>query len=330
MQEIDRKIDVNEVLQRNADRFGVTVDQILDSHRYQIPYLARKKTQRELRDLGLPFAKIGEITNRHHSTVIHSVQKDVEETGIPLLIFQNEPLPKKVTSERVILTHEELDRSASTFLSQSFPEISLGDISSVNVKSEISIAGQALSRHLYYDLGAYQLQIARFLGKHHTTILHAINIPEDKFQGKIDKWNQKRARETELEVKPRQLTKAEREIQEKEERAKKDEIFAQITLEVVAKDYGVTVEQIIAPSRKKRVMQPRKTAQYIIYEGTEWKWGKVSEVVGRTDHSTAINAYNTVVNRLGFDEEFKGRVVALTEEINLLTERILKMPQATA
>ena len=57
---------------------------------------------------------------------------------------------------------------------------------------------------------------------------------------------------------------------------------------------------------------------------------EISGFVGRSDHTTAINAIATVVRRLDYDEEFKERLEAMQKKINELTETALKHSKAQA
>lgn len=111
----------------------------------------------------------------------------------------------------------------------------------------------------------------------------------------------------------------ERQIAAKKEKEERDLVFVQTTLEVVSSHYGVKVDEIIYEGRQRRFTQPRKTAQYIIFNGTDYPLTKISEIMGRADHTTAINAIQTVERRLQHDDEFKERVEELQDEIRRQT-----------
>jgi chromosomal replication initiator protein len=102
---------------------------------------------------------------------------------------------------------------------------------------------------------------------------------------------------------------------EKKEKDEKDAAFVESTLSTVAHHYGVSVSEMIGESKEKRFVQPRKTAQYILFSGTSLSLIKISQIMGRTDHTTAIHSIRTVERRLEYDEEFRERVVELQDEV---------------
>jgi len=111
----------------------------------------------------------------------------------------------------------------------------------------------------------------------------------------------------------------ERQIAAKKEKEERDLIFAQTALEVVASHYGVSIEQMTSGSRSREVKQPRNTAQYIIFKNTDFPLLKISDFVGRVDHTTAINSIKRIDKRLEFDEDLRNRIGEMQEEITRQT-----------
>ena len=62
------------IIEAAAHEYGLTVEDILgDSRRRQI-VAARWEAARRLREAGLSYPHIGELLNRHHTTVMHAVR----------------------------------------------------------------------------------------------------------------------------------------------------------------------------------------------------------------------------------------------------------------
>jgi WhiB family redox-sensing transcriptional regulator len=60
---------------RVAADFGCNLEQVMSDSRLRPHVAARQAAMRELRAMGLSFLVIGKVMGRHHSTVIHAVQK---------------------------------------------------------------------------------------------------------------------------------------------------------------------------------------------------------------------------------------------------------------
>jgi chromosomal replication initiation ATPase DnaA len=227
---------------------------------------------------------------------------------------------------------------AENFLKTNFPGVTFEDILRQDRSRVVKVPRHELIVDLSSTLGMRVMELTDFVQRDHSTIHHAINKPAEKRERDLAEWrliefkrHQRLEQKLQLQKKSEEEKRArEKAESEREQTQRRNQIYTQTTVERVAMHYGVKVEEITAPSVKKRFTQPRKTAQYIIFNGTNYSLRKISEIVGRTDHTTAINAVRTVERRLQHDVEFKERVEELQAEINLLTERTLKAPQIEA
>ena len=221
---------------------------------------------------------------------------------------------RKVNDEKLAFSVPEL---AVSFIKENFSGVNFEEIKEKRNNSN-GIPIQALERSLYFEKRLSINAISKIVHRRYSSVRNAIEKSEEDFNLSLENWHKSKVRIT---------PKIDREKQEKKER---DQVFAKIALEVVANSYDETVEGIFCKSRKKRFTQPRKTAQYIIFTGTDYSLSEISGFVGRSDHTTAINAIATVVRRLDYDEEFKERLEAMQKKINELTETALKQSKAQA
>lgn len=97
-----------------------------------------------------------------------------------------------------------------------------------------------------------------------------------------------------------------------------DEVEKRI-LAVVCKEYNVSIDDIISHSRKREISLPRMIAMYFLRKKTLFTWKQISVLFSGRDHSTAINAYNTVEDLIFSTRSIKRKVEAI-EDILKLTD----------
>lgn len=66
-----------EFIARRAAEHGLKLDQLLSSDRHMDIVMARRDIASELRGRGMTYARIGELLNKHHSSIIHMVRRAV-------------------------------------------------------------------------------------------------------------------------------------------------------------------------------------------------------------------------------------------------------------
>lgn len=179
-----------------------------------------------------------------------------------------------------------------------------------------------LIRHLFYKNGLSSLNISGMLGIGESKVVRIINQDEQSFLQKAEIFNN--AEEQRLKL------QKEKEVREKESQERKDierrnQIFTQVTFNVVAEHYSVDSQDIISKGRLKIFAQPRKTIQFILFKGTDFNYRQIASLVGRSnDHSTVIYSIKTVERRMEIDPEFRERVEEMLATINRLTNEVIQ------
>lgn len=66
-----------EFIARRAAEHGIKLDQLLSGDRHIDIVMARRDIASELRGRGMTYPRIGELLNKHHSSIIHMVRRAV-------------------------------------------------------------------------------------------------------------------------------------------------------------------------------------------------------------------------------------------------------------
>jgi chromosomal replication initiator protein len=86
-------------------------------------------------------------------------------------------------------------------------------------------------------------------------------------------------------------------------------------IKTVADFYEVSEKEILSNSRKREYVKPRQVAMYLLREELKCSFPFIGRKFGGKDHTTAIHAYNKVIEELKKNE-------SLVEEIKEIKERI--------
>jgi len=92
------------------------------------------------------------------------------------------------------------------------------------------------------------------------------------------------------------------------------EATKEMILRAVCREYEVTIPQLTAKSRKRKVVEPRHVACYLLRKYAHWVWEEIGTEFNR-DHTTAMNAYRAVQDRMDTEPEFKARIEKLIPKI---------------
>jgi chromosomal replication initiator protein len=84
-------------------------------------------------------------------------------------------------------------------------------------------------------------------------------------------------------------------------------------VEIVAKYYGVPVEQLRGKARDKQIVTPRQIAMYLMREETEAPLLRIGQALGGRDHSTILHGCEKIERELGENDDFRRDVGALRE-----------------
>ncbi len=83
----------------------------------------------------------------------------------------------------------------------------------------------------------------------------------------------------------------------------------------VASLYGVTVDGLCSKRRTKELTVPRQVAMYLIRMLLDLPLVEIGKLFGGRDHSTVIHSVQKVEDDLATDEQLRGRVEALRQEL---------------
>lgn len=165
--------EINAVIQGTSQVFGVEAGDLISRGGNSVVRAARNRAYRKLRDLGMTYTGIGMAMGRDYSTVIHNVQRDIDAERVG----------------RTVLPTANVLSTASTFLEENFPGISVDDVQSRDTTKRHTVPRQVVARFLLEN-GASVSQIACALKRHHTTILHAVQKPADLMELQLNRWHE--------------------------------------------------------------------------------------------------------------------------------------------
>lgn len=89
-------------------------------------------------------------------------------------------------------------------------------------------------------------------------------------------------------------------------------------IEVVAKFYNISSKDLIGNSRKKELVNPRQIAIYLIREELNSSYPAIGNELGGRDHTTAMHAYNKIVNEVKVvgNEKLKQEINSIKQLFN--------------
>ena len=98
-------------------------------------------------------------------------------------------------------------------------------------------------------------------------------------------------------------------------------------IEVCANEFGIEVSQMIQPSRKRTLVEPRQISMQLIRKhtllaldeiGMFYMTVKKNKVIYGKDHTTIIHGIRAVDNLLEYDKRFADKYKNITETLNQL------------
>lgn len=85
---------------------------------------------------------------------------------------------------------------------------------------------------------------------------------------------------------------------------------------VVAREFEMTREQLLAKTRRQAVSHPRQIAMYLATQLTEASLPDIGDRFGGFDHTTVMYARDRVAARMAEDEELRRLVEQLAHRIS--------------
>ena len=87
-----------------------------------------------------------------------------------------------------------------------------------------------------------------------------------------------------------------------------------IILKAVAEFYGVSLEAMAGPNRRKEIVEPRQVAMYLLRDISDLSYPYIGEKLGR-DHTTAIHAHEKINNEINKNPALNQKVITIRDMI---------------
>lgn len=86
-------------------------------------------------------------------------------------------------------------------------------------------------------------------------------------------------------------------------------------LEIVARFYNLTVEELKGPARSRRIVLPRQIAMYLLREEAGLSFPQIGSELGGRDHSTVMHGHEKIAARIARDEAFRREMLQIKEKL---------------
>jgi chromosomal replication initiator protein len=86
-------------------------------------------------------------------------------------------------------------------------------------------------------------------------------------------------------------------------------------VEIVARYYGVPLEQLKGKARDKQIVLPRQIAMYLMREETEAPLLRIGEALGGRDHSTILHGCEKIEREIAENDDFRRDIGTLREAL---------------
>lgn len=86
-------------------------------------------------------------------------------------------------------------------------------------------------------------------------------------------------------------------------------------IELVAKEWQVTVDALIGRDRSKKIAQPRQVAMYLLRKETDSSLPQIGEALGGRDHTTVMYAIDKISGEIETKTDLRKRVVSVKQQL---------------
>lgn len=86
-------------------------------------------------------------------------------------------------------------------------------------------------------------------------------------------------------------------------------------IELVAKEWQVTVDALIGRDRSKKIVQPRQVAMYLLRKETDSSLPQIGDALGGRDHTTVMYAINKISGEIETKTDLRKRVVNVKQQL---------------
>jgi chromosomal replication initiator protein len=86
-------------------------------------------------------------------------------------------------------------------------------------------------------------------------------------------------------------------------------------IELVAKEWQISVEALLGRDRSKKVAQPRQVAMYLLRKETDASLPQIGEILGGRDHTTVMYAIQKVSNEIETKTDLRKRVANVKQQL---------------
>ncbi|MGC9071070.1 MAG: helix-turn-helix domain-containing protein, partial [Elusimicrobiales bacterium] len=89
--------------------------------------------------------------------------------------------------------------------------------------------------------------------------------------------------------------------------------------EVVAQEYGISIDELMSKQRREKLVFPRHIAIYLAHELTDMSWTDIGKAFDK-DHSTAIHASDKIKSMISNDPFFAEAINKIINKIKTRKE----------
>ena len=86
-------------------------------------------------------------------------------------------------------------------------------------------------------------------------------------------------------------------------------------IELVAKEWQISVDDLLGRDRTQKIAQPRQVAMYLLRKETNASLPQIGEVLGGRDHTTVMYAIEKIANEIETKTDLRRRVVSVKQQL---------------